>query len=330
LKKRFFRRARQTPARRGEQGEPATIPDASVLDPRKEALLLVEGFAEQRNMDIAGIKLSFLPNSLPDLRLREKLTKPGSGEEHDHIIIHLHVTDRIPELPAVRYVFHSLWTLSQSGDEYIFQEGHQEPGALPNKVLTLGTDLREGDLYIPDGPSNQSPLPDPLGYPLNQALMILLLSRRTGILLHACGVDDNGSGYLFLGNSGHGKSTMARLWRNQRAMVLNDDRIVVREEQGKIWMYGTPWHGDFKDFSARGMPISKIFFLYPDKENRLIPLEGAKAVSMLLTRSFPPLWDKEGMIFTLAFCHQMVSAVPCYELHFKQDQSVADFVRNAV
>jgi len=56
-------------------------PDASVLDPRKRLSCWLRVFAEQRNMDIAGIKLSFLPNSLPDLRLREKLTKPGSGEE---------------------------------------------------------------------------------------------------------------------------------------------------------------------------------------------------------------------------------------------------------
>jgi hypothetical protein len=291
--------------------------------------LPVENSAIERTMDIAGIKFSFLPDSLHDHPRRKGLTKPRSGDERDHIIIRLHLAGQIPELSAARYLFHSLWTLCQSGDQYIFQEGPQESGALPNKVLILGTDLREGDLYIPDGPSNQSPFPDPLGYPLNQALMILLLSRRKGILFHACGIADGESGYLFLGNSGHGKSTMAKLWFARGLTVLNDDRIVVREKRGEFWMYGTPWHGDFKEFSTKGLPISKIFFLYPDKENRLIPHEGAKAVSMMLTRSFPPLWDKEGMIFTAGFCHRLVSAVPCYEFHFKQDQSVIDFVRNA-
>jgi hypothetical protein len=159
--------------------------------------------------------------------------------------------------------------------------------------------------------------------------MILLLSRRTGILLHACGVDDNGSGYLFLGNSGHGKSTMARLWRNQHATVLSDDRIVVREKEGKIWMYGTPWHGDFKDFSARGMPISKVFFLHPDKENRAIRREGTDALNRLLTRSFPPLWDKEGMAFTLDFCHCLTNAFAFFDLHFRKDPSIINYVRNA-
>jgi hypothetical protein len=271
-------------------------------------------------MNVAGIKVSFF---------REEPAKPGCGDEHDHLVIRLHVHSRSPEFSAPRNVFNSLWTLSQSGDKYILQEGPQESDASLNKVLILGTDLREGDLYVPDGPSNQPFLPDPLGYPLNQVLMILILSRRAGILLHACGIDDHGSGFLFLGNSGHGKSTMAKLWSEHHATVLNDDRIVVREREGKIWMYGTPWPGDFKDFSPAGLPVGKIFFLHPDRETRVIPQNGAKAVAMLLTRSFPPLWDKEGMTLTMDFCHRLANSIPCYNLHFRRDQSVIDCVRSA-
>ena len=87
--------------------------------------------------------------------------------------------------------------------------------------------------------------------------MILLLSLGKGILLHACGIDDDGSGYLFLGNSTDGKSTMAKLWFENHAKVLNDDRIVVKEKDGEFWMYGTPWHGDFKEISPQGLAVQK-------------------------------------------------------------------------
>jgi hypothetical protein len=296
---------------------------------KEKAPLRVENSKKARTINIAGISLSFLPDSPHDRSPREEPANPGSGDEDDPLIIRLHLDGRRPEFSATRNVFHSLWTLSQSGDKYIFQEGPQESDAPPTKVLILGTGLRRGDLYIPDGPSDQSLLPDPLGYPLNQVLMILLLSRRTGILLHACGIDDNGSGYLFLGNSGHGKSTMAKLWHEHHAAVLNDDRIVVREREGKIWMYGTPWHGEFRDFSPAGLPVSKIFFLHPDRENRVIPRNGAESVVMLLTRSFPPLWDKEGMALTMDFCHRLSNSIPCCDLHFKRDRSVIDCLRNA-
>jgi hypothetical protein len=280
-------------------------------------------------MNIAGINLSFLDDSLHGNSHREGPSKPGSGDELDDIIIRLHGGRPGPEFPAARCVFHSRWTLSQSGDKYIFREGSEVSNAPSNKVLILGTDLREGDLYIPDGPSSQPPLPDPLGYPLNQVLMILILSRRNGLLVHACGIDDNGTGYLFLGNSGHGKTTLAKLWYEQQATVLNDDRIVVREREEKIWMYGTPWHGDFRHFSPAGLPVGKIFFLHPDRENGVTHLYGAKAVAMLLTRSFPPLWGREGMAGTIGFCHLLANSIPCYDLHFKRDPSIIDCVRSA-
>jgi hypothetical protein len=145
-------------------------------------------------------------------------------------------------------------------------------------------------------------------------------------MVHSCGVDDRGRGYLFAGNSTHGKTTMARLLKDS-AVILNDDRIVVRYKDDRFWMYGTPWHGEYTGVSPQGVPIGKIFFLQHSKSNSVEKINGARAASMLLARSFPPLWDSEGMKFTLNFCSELVSAVPCYRLNFKPDESVIDFVR---
>ena len=93
-------------------------------------------------------------------------------------------------------------------------------------------------------------------------------------------------------------------------------------------MYGTPWHGDFKELSLKGLPIRKIFFLRHSEQNSAVPRKGAEAVSMLLTRSFPPLWDKKGMEFTLKFCAELAKKVPCYELGFVPDESVLDFLKD--
>jgi hypothetical protein len=158
--------------------------------------------------------------------------------------------------------------------------------------------------------------------------MIILLSRSKGALLHACGIYDRGSGYLFLGISGHGKSTIAKIWFDNKSIVLNDDRIIIREKDGEFWMYGTPWHGDFKELSLKGLPIRKIFFLRHGEKNSAVPRKGAEAVSMMLTRSFPPLWDQKGMDYTLGLLDRMAGKLPCYELNFLPDKRIIDFVRN--
>jgi hypothetical protein len=191
-------------------------------------------------------------------------------------------------------------------------------------LLFLAADLRSGALYVTDDALQEL---DPLGYPLNELLWILLLSQGRGSLFHACGIEDDGKGYLFLGNSEDGKSTTAKLWHGQGMGVLNDDRIIVREREGSFWMCGTPWHGDFKVHSSRELPIRKLFFLRHGQKNSVQVKSSAEAVSMLLTRSFPPFWDKEGMAFTIEFCHRLVSSIPCHELTFVPDVGIIDFVR---
>ena len=73
--------------------------------------------------------------------------------------------------------------------------------------------------------------------------------------------------------------------------------------------------------------MDKIFFLRHASANAIRPVEGAGASSMLLTRSFPPLWDAGAMEFTLAFCARVADEIPCHELDFFPDEKIVDFLR---
>jgi len=92
-------------------------------------------------------------------------------------------------------------------------------------------------------------------------------------------------------------------------------------------IYGTPWHGNAEIASPLSTPLSSIFFLAHDHENRLIPVQGADAASQLLVRSFPTFWDAEGMKYTLGLCQRLSTRVPCYELGFIPDKGVIDILK---
>ena len=282
-----------------------------------------EGDPQKENtLEIAGIRIVWSFDREPDRPIRHPLVPDAPSD------VTLHVRDHPPSpFPKREKTFDSgqTWALFHSGGRLVLQNTSLQSEIGPSRFLFLTPDLKSGDLYL-SGDTPQDV--DPLGYPLNQVLWILLLSRGRGMIFHACGMDDHGKGYLFLGNSGDGKSTTARLWFDHGLIVLNDDRIIVRETKGKFWMYGTPWHGDFKEHSPRGLPIHKLFFLHHGRKNSSQPKSGAEAVSMLLARSFPPFWDKEGMAFTIEFCQRLVSEIPCYELTFAPDGGMIDFVRN--
>ncbi len=252
--------------------------------------------------------------------------------EEPEVTIHARY-DGLPQIPLrdENKVFDSemIWSLYRIGGQNIFALRSPAAGPLPYRIAIFDADFQQGEVYshIPEpGETPEGLLPNPLEFPLPEVLMICLLAQGRGLMIHACGIDDSGRGYLFAGSSTHGKTTMARLWGNQ-ALVLNDDRIVLRRREGRFWMYGTPWHSDYTSVSPKGVPLEKVFFLRHAEANSARRKEGVTASSMLLTRCFPPLWNAEGMSFTLDFCAQLVASVPCYELGFVPDESVVDFVR---
>ncbi len=279
---------------------------------------------------IAGIGLSFL--------FDQNLSKSGV---EDRDIYYEFITDirpetkfrvhhdSFPEKSRGKEIFDSgsAWSLFRDQGKHVLQDSSFDFDPPPNQLVILESDFKSGNIYINDK-LFKNLLLDPLGFPLNQVLMILLLSRCKGVMLHACGIDDRGYGYLFLGNSGHGKSTIARLWSENQATVLNDDRIIVREKNGELLMHGTPWPGDFKEVSSKGLAIRKLFFLRHGEKNSVVPKNSTEAVLMLLTRCFPPIWDKKGMEYTMDLCHRIVQNIPCYEFSFEPDRNIVDFVRN--
>ena len=200
----------------------------------------------------------------------------------------------------------------------------------PYCVAVFSPDFRSGDVFyrVPyPGSEPGSLLMNPLTFPLFHLLMTSLLAQGYGVLIHACGIDDGGRGYLFTGSSTHGKTTMARIWKDE-ALVLNDERIVVRQREGRLWIFGTPWHGEYEGVSPKGALLEKVFFLGRGDINTVRPQHGAAAASKLLTHCFLPFWDEKGMRFVLDFCAGLVQEVPCGELGFVPDSGIIEFVRS--
>ncbi len=169
-------------------------------------------------------------------------------------------------------------------------------------------------------------------YDFLQILLINYLAHRDGVFVHGIGLKDtDGSGLLFAGKSGAGKSTTARLWHaHSRATILNDDRIIVRKRGGRFIIYGTPWHGDFSDYLASAMepaPLKRLFFIYHARKHVNTPMATAQAFCELYPCLFPSFWDKRGLERTAAFCHDLLRHVSVQRLGFRKDRSVIPFVR---
>ena len=115
-------------------------------------------------------------------------------------------------------------------------------------------------------------------------LYALLAEAHGGLMLHCAGILAPSGVHLFIGQSGSGKSTAASLSRG-RGMVLNDDLIVLRPEQGRWIAYGTPfWNFETidRDGQTASAAVAGIYTLVKDPNVFLEPLSAAAAVAALI------------------------------------------------
>ena len=220
-----------------------------------------------------------------------------------------------------------IWDLYRSNGTSIIKFYHDMSGL--SRALAFESNLKEAVLYFPAGTDQ---FIQPFYGPVLELLMINYLAQFRGAVIHSCGIKYGDKGLLFVGESGAGKSTLTKLWnQSEDVEILSDDRTILRKKGGDYWMYGTPWHGEAKFGSPQSVKLDRIYFIQHGAANLARQMNGAEPVQNLLTCSFPPYWDTEGMEFTMDFFNDLTATVPCYELFFKPDLNIVDFVsRNKV
>lgn len=188
-----------------------------------------------------------------------------------------------------------------------------------NAVLKFSLTTRVWDLWI-DSAGKET---DPFEYPLDGLILYYLTVIHGDIMIHASGVNNAGNGFLFSGVSGKGKSTIASLWDNFGAIIIHDDRLIIRKEGSGYRMYNTPVYNNDEPLESS---LNKIFIIEHGSTNKLVPVKGATAVSLIMSNCIQHNWGSEIIAGLLGSVSIMCESIPTLRLFFKPDLGVIDHI----
>lgn len=145
------------------------------------------------------------------------------------------------------------------------------------------------------------------------------------LLFHSSTVAVDGVAYLFAAPSGTGKSTHTALWRKlfgERAVMINDDKPLIRFLDGKPYVYGTPWDGKHRLSKNVSAPIGGICFLSRGKQNEIHRLSANAAFPLLLGQTFRPD-DEQAAAKAVQLAITLAGCVPLWSLSCNMEDEAA-------
>ncbi len=287
------------------------------------------------NINIAGYRICFqTAEKGPDLNLSERFRRNVCAPCASDVTITVHnglikppkTAQRVFHAPFVEEIngiqlrhkanFWSIW--KYRNDLYILTVFPLLPTE-KNAVLRFSLESRNWDLWI-EGSNKEI---DPFEYPLDGLILYYLTVIHGDILIHASGVNHSGYGYLFSGVSGKGKSTIASLWEAKGAMVIHDDRLIIRKKKRGYMMYNTPV---YNNDTPRESLLSRVFIIEHGPENLINPLRGALAVSIIMSNCIQHNWDHDIVAGLLESVTGLCNSIPVARLSFKPDKHIVDLI----
>lgn len=134
---------------------------------------------------------------------------------------------------------------------------------------------------------------------LNNAIMILYALSTANLntaLFHSSVVSCNNRAYMFLGESGTGKSTHSSLWLKyiKGTELVNDDNPVVRIlDNQEVRVYGSPWSGKTPCYRNVNYPLGGLVNLAQAPYNKIRRLRDIEAYIALVPAISGMRWNKQ-------------------------------------
>jgi hypothetical protein len=213
------------------------------------------------------------------------------------------------------------WTVYKHGD-YI----------LVHTTMPLSETINEAMIVIRPGEKGWDIILDsedekvnPLAYPLDGLLLYYLTALNGDIFIHGSGIEFDGRGILFTGQSGKGKTTIARLFDEVGATVIHDDRLIIRKIGEEYLMFNTPVYELERSNYNR---LDTIYSISHGQDNRSKLLGSVDSLTTVMSNCIQHHWNAALIGRLTNAIMKLTERVEVKDLAFLPDNRVVDYIKN--
>lgn len=166
------------------------------------------------------------------------------------------------------------------------------------------------------------------------ALYSHMALRRQVAFVHASLAEVPGvGGVMFVGRSGIGKTTQARLWERYRgATIINGDKVFLEmdETNGCVMAHGSPWCGSSPYKLNASTPLRGVIVLDQAPENSIRRLTDVESMVHYVPHIFLPMWDERLTDRVMGAIGAMMPVLPVFYLSCRPDEEAVSLTYKAV
>ena len=221
------------------------------------------------------------------------------------------------------YQYYRIAGLTVKMDAFGFTRDLAQPYSIDScsqADITIETDFRDLKAAYPNAPDAI------FEYLVTGKDFYTKLIDHAGMMLHASAIAVDGKAYLFSADSGVGKSTHTRLWRqvfgDERVTMINDDKPALRLREGIWYACGTPWSGKYGLNRNLCCPIAGICFLERGSENRIEPYTNHDVVFQFLKQTYRPK-DVQYSNKLLSLIESLLEKIPVWRMECNREPEAA-------
>ena len=157
------------------------------------------------------------------------------------------------------------------------------------------------------------------------------IPKYSAVVFHGAVIAVNGSAYAVTARSGVGKTTHLLLWLKtfgDKVHILNGDKPILREIDGKIYACGTPWKGKENYGVSEMLPLKGIAFLKRGAENSAKRSDSNASLIPLISQIYLPENEISAKM-ALILANKIISTVPMLEFSVNMQDEAAKMAYDA-